>query len=263
MKGNAIPDELTILFFLPKRSTLSQLLSVVDEWDRLLDTGSTVHACFVNMAKAFDHVDQALLIHNLSTLGVSKKELFLFPEHFTWGPARIGSKSWSFIIFYRDLPGKVESSCAMFADDTYCLTAALVPATLNTTAVFRKTFLGWTHGQVTGAQPSTSESPNLHTLLNSQNRKKSSHPHPTLSLSGGTNPLVSASTTHLGVRLSCSLLWSEHVSQAIQHVHFKVFTLKRLARRPGSCNLLKHLYLSLVRPAFHVEYACVGLMLEA
>ena len=85
-------------------------------------------------------------------------------------------------------------------------------------------------------------------LLNSNTRQKSSHAHPTLSLSGGTIPLV-PSTTHLIVRRSCSLLWSERMSQAIQRVHFKVFTLKRLARHPGSCNLVKHLYLSLVRPA--------------
>ena len=37
-----------------------------------------------------------------------------------------------FIIFYRDVPRIVSFPCAVFADDTPLLTAALVPATLNT-----------------------------------------------------------------------------------------------------------------------------------
>ena len=98
-------------------------------------------------------------------------------------------------------------------------------------------------------------------LLNSNYRQKSSHPHPTLSHSGGIIPQVPP-TTHLGDRLSCSLLWSEHVSQAIQRVHLKIFTLKLLARRPGSCNLVKHLYLS-GSSSFGICCACVELMLEA
>ena len=79
LKANAIPDEQ--YGFLSKRSTVWQLLSIVDEWDRLLDAGSTVHACFVDVAKAFDCVDHALLIHSLSTLGVSNKELSCFQSH--------------------------------------------------------------------------------------------------------------------------------------------------------------------------------------
>ena len=79
LKANAIPDEQ--YGFLPKRSTVWQLLSVVDEWYCLLDEGSTVHACFVDMAKAFDRVDHALLIHSLPTLGVSKNELSWFQSY--------------------------------------------------------------------------------------------------------------------------------------------------------------------------------------
>ena len=48
------------------------------------------------------------------------------------------------------------------------------------------------------------------------NNQKSACPHPALSPSRGTIPLV-PTTTHLGVRLCCSLLWSEH---AIQRVNF-------------------------------------------
>ena len=40
--------------FLPKLSTLCQVLPVVDDWERAIDAGSTIHACFLDVAKAFD-----------------------------------------------------------------------------------------------------------------------------------------------------------------------------------------------------------------
>ena len=60
-------------------------------------------------------------------------------------------------------------------------------------------------------------------------------------------------TAHLGVRISTTLSWSDHVSNIIRRVKFKVFLLKCLARRHGSAELVKRLYCCLVRPVF--EYA--------
>ena len=270
LKANAIPDEQ--FGFPPKRSTVWQLPSVMDEWDRMLDAGLTVHACFVDMAKAFDRVDHTLLIHSLSTLGISNKELSWFQSYLrnrsvctTVNRCKSSFKNISsgvpqgsvlgpllFIIYYRDLPSMVSSSCAMFADDTLLFDRCSGTSDAKPCCRLREDIPrldAWAGDWCTTFNPSKS----AHMLINRNNRKrKLSQPHPILSLSGGIIPVVT-STTHLGVRLSCSLLWSEHVLRSIQRVHFKVFTLKRLARRPGSCNLVKRLYLSLVRPA--LEYA--------
>ena len=115
--------------FLPQRSTVRQLLSVLDDWDRALDSGSAVHACFIDMAKAFDRVDHALLSHMLSTWFErylhERSVCTVVEEH--WSPfARIlsGVPQGSvlgpllFIVYYRRLPSVVSSRCAMFADDT-------------------------------------------------------------------------------------------------------------------------------------------------
>ncbi len=88
-------------------------------------------------------------------------------------------------------------------------------------------------------------------------RSKRRHPDPvltapTLSLASNTIPLVS-STSHLGVRLSNSLTWSDHISASLQRLNFKIFMLKRLARRTGASDVAKRLYLGLVRPS--LEYA--------
>ena len=52
LRNHAMPDEQ--FWFLPKRSAVWQLLEVVDTWHRVLDTGASVQACFLDLAKAFD-----------------------------------------------------------------------------------------------------------------------------------------------------------------------------------------------------------------
>ena len=51
---------------------------VVDDWERTIDPGSTFHACFLDVAKAFHRVNYTLLEHTLSTVGVKAKELSWF-----------------------------------------------------------------------------------------------------------------------------------------------------------------------------------------
>ena len=48
--------------FLPGRSTVWQLLSVLDDWHAARERGTSVHAAFLDLAKAFDRVDHQILI---------------------------------------------------------------------------------------------------------------------------------------------------------------------------------------------------------
>ena len=89
-------------------------------------------------------------------------------------------------------------------------------------------------------------------FISSKHRRSGDTLRSSLSLSGGIIPLVKT-TAHLGVRISSTLSWSDHVSNIIRRVLFKAFLLKRLARRHGSADLVKRLYCCLVRPVF--EYA--------
>ena len=79
-----------------------------------------------------------------------------------------------------------------------------------------------------------------------------SRPVLSLSISGDVIPLV-RSTVHLGICLSITLSWSEHTTRLIHRVQFKVFTLKRLARRLGCESLVTRHFLSLIHPS--LEYA--------
>ena len=76
LENDLIPDEQ--YGFLPKRSATWQLLAVLDQWEKALDEGHCVHACFLDVAKAFDRVDHDRLLSRLSSLGVQKSELAWF-----------------------------------------------------------------------------------------------------------------------------------------------------------------------------------------
>ena len=52
MVWNHTLSQMNSLVFFPKRSTMWQLISAVDDWDRVLDSGSAVRDCFVDKAKA-------------------------------------------------------------------------------------------------------------------------------------------------------------------------------------------------------------------
>ena len=46
--------------FLPGRSTTWQFLSILEDWSSATDQRHTVHAAFLDIAKAFDHVDHTI-----------------------------------------------------------------------------------------------------------------------------------------------------------------------------------------------------------
>ena len=76
---DAIPDDQ--YGFLPGRSTTWQLLTVLDEWERHLDHGNGIHACFLDIAKAFDRVDHPSLLKKLDSLGIRDKEKVWFKSY--------------------------------------------------------------------------------------------------------------------------------------------------------------------------------------
>ena len=129
-----------------------------------------------------------------------------------------------------------------------CTTTAPASTANHPAVVLGMIFLVWTRGRVNGAPPNplTCRSPviavyeiflDLFQVCPSQVMS-----FPWLGLQSILESACRA-----------TLSWSEHITRLIHRVQFKVFTLKRLARRLGSESLVTRLFLSLVRPS--LEYA--------
>ncbi|MEW8545715.1 MAG: reverse transcriptase family protein, partial [Candidatus Thiodiazotropha sp.] len=124
--------------FIGGRSTSLQLLTVLDKWTEILDSGGTIHAIYMDFMKAFDKVPHKRLIKKLQAYGISQKmcrwvENFLYNrkqrvqvngQFSNWAEVTSGIPQGSvlgpilFVIYINDLPDRIDSDIIMYADDT-------------------------------------------------------------------------------------------------------------------------------------------------
>ena len=90
----------------------------------------------------------------------------------------------------------------------------------------------------------------MHMFFNLRQPKTGTSPILTL---GAVEIPFTERTRHLGVVLTSSLKWMDHVQSLIRKQSFHVFVLKRLAQRRNSAAIVKRPFVGLVRPA--LEYA--------
>ena len=88
----------------------------------------------------------------------------------------------------------------------------------------------------------------MHMFFNLRQPKPGTSPILTL---GAVEIPVTERTRHLGVVLTSSLKWTDHVQSLIRKQSFHVFVLKRLAQRRNSAAIVKRLFVGLVRPAWN------------
>jgi len=124
--------------FIQGRSTVLQLLQVIDEWTKILDTGGTVNCIYMDFKKAFDTVPHHRLLKKVESFGI-KGPILKWIKDFLSGRCQHvvinGEKSQAekvtsgipqgsvlgpllFVLFINDLPDNIKSQVFMFADDT-------------------------------------------------------------------------------------------------------------------------------------------------
>ena len=123
--------------FRRRHSCLSNLLLALDDWTRAVDGGETVHACYLDMSKAFDRVDHNILLRKLKEHGIGGKILTWLANYLTDRTVRVrvdgalsdpaavtsGVPQGSvlgpilFLLYVNDIPELMHCDTAMFADD--------------------------------------------------------------------------------------------------------------------------------------------------
>ena len=129
--------------FVPGRSTNSQLLMTINDWQKSLDTGAPMDIAYMDFKKAFDSVPHERLIYKLSKYGITGN-LLLWIKDFLSGRQQYVKINESrsnnqevtsgvpqgsvvgpmlFIYFINDLPEVCSVTTKIFADDTKAYTS--------------------------------------------------------------------------------------------------------------------------------------------
>ena len=66
--------------FLSGRSTVLQLLNVLEEWTKILDEGGSLDAIYIDFMKAFDTVPHKRLLHKPNKYGFSQQIINLIKD---------------------------------------------------------------------------------------------------------------------------------------------------------------------------------------
>ena len=263
LENRILPDEQ--FGFLKGRSSVWQLLSVLEDWHTALDKQCHVHAAFLDAAKAFDRVNHTVLLKMLAEIGVHGSALRWFYSYLsgrriatrvqgsvssslevTSGvPQGSGLGPLLFLIYFRNIPSIVSATTALFADDTL---------------IYRGDCVGQ---RCTPCCRLGEDLSDLATWANDSsvefNCSKSAElcvgavpPGSSVKLMGSPLPRVE-DMLHLGILLDRNLRWSAHIDRLLRIVTGPVALCKRLAyshHLPPA--VLRRFYLAYIRP--RMEY---------
>ena len=128
--------------FIGGRSTVLQLLTVLDRWTEILDQGGIIDVIYLDFMKAFDKVPHKRLIEKIKSYGIGqhitnwiqdflhgrKHRVCVNGKFSSWAPVTSGIPQGSvlgpllFVLYINDLPKDIISDIYLFADDTKIFT---------------------------------------------------------------------------------------------------------------------------------------------
>ena len=256
--------------FRPGDSTVNQLVYLVHKIYDAFEKGKEVRMVFLDISKAFDKVWHKGLLYKLESLGVRGSLLKWFESYLSNRKQRVvvdgQTSSWCiiesgvpqgsvlgtllFLIYINDITMNIhsdKSKCLLYADDTSLFDIVESP---NDSADKLNHDLEETHSLaktwLVTINPTKTECMTF-------SAKRTKQQHPDLFYDGKKIHEVSHHT-QLGVTLSSSLSWREHILNIYEKGSKRLNVLKGIKYQVGR-DTLRALYKYLVRPL--MEYADV------
>ena len=248
--------------FISGRSTLLQLLMVLDEWTAALDRGSEVDVVFLDFKKAFDRVPHQRLLDKLQYYGIDghilawisaflqgrRQRVCLHDAASSWSEVKSGIPQGSvlgpvlFIIFINSLPETTISPTFLFADDAKIFREITNPTDQQSLQQDINNMYSWTEQSLLTFNPDKCVSMTISRSGNNNRQYKLN----------GTPLNISTSERDLGVIIDNRLQFNDHVQAKINKSNSIMALIRKTYTFLDNSSFLL-LYKSLVRP--HLEYA--------
>ena len=241
----------------------------MDDWRIALDRGEHIGAVLIDLSKAFDSIDHALLLKKLQSYGVKGNEFNWFTNYLTsrkqrvsldgtysdWANISKGVQQGSilgplmFLVFVNDLPDMVDNCTVnLYADDTTIYYSnkdpKLVQSTINSDL---ESIVSWI--EMNGLKMNVSKT-QMMTL-----QRKSTKPAEAITVKiRGEEITHLKSIKYLGVVVDKDHNWKPHITEVRRKALAAIATIRR-ARGYLPVQTRKLLYNTLVLP--HMDYCSV------
>ena len=245
--------------FLPKRSTVTNLIMCLDEWTKNFDSNQPTDVIYLDYEKAFDKVPHERLLGKLHHYGIRGKLLrwiknFLKDRSYRVRVSGVLSDSTEvisgvpqgsvlgpllFIVYIADLTDSIGSGFSLYADDTKFFGNPIVQ--YNTLVEDLKTLEVWTNAW----QLKLNENKCTVLHIGSNNPKRQ------YTLNGITLKSVNEQED-LGIIISSDLKWESHIAKITKKANSLIFMINK-AFQNKSVEMIVRIFKTYVRPK--LEYA--------
>ena len=252
--------------FITGRSTVLQLLHVLNIWTEIIDQGGRLEAVYCDFMKAFDKVPHRRLIHKIEKYGITNNILgwiksFLSnrTQCVSVNEARSASAAVTsgipqgsvlgpilFVIYINDLPDIVDkdSYIYLFADDTKVFREIKFPQDKEILQVDIDNLVNWSDTWLLKFHPDKCKVMSI--------GHKSTVDDSELYKMGAHNLDYSENEKDLGVYIDNKLTFESHINNAVNKAN-RIMAIARKTYDYMDAKTFSYIFKGLVRP--HLEYA--------